>query len=79
MAIDYQYDEAGAFYDGLAVAKKDGKWGFIDKNGTPVIDFQYESCQAFSNGLAKVMTSCMIQYIDKKGTVIKQTYREKVW
>lgn len=33
VAIDYEYDEVGMFCDGLARAKKDGKWGYIGKDG----------------------------------------------
>ena len=33
VVIELQFDNAGAFSEGLAEVEKDGKWGFIDKRG----------------------------------------------
>lgn len=52
--IAAQYDDAGLFIDGLAPVKKDGKWGFIDKNGNVAIDFQYDYAWRFNEGYAMV-------------------------
>ena len=35
-----EYEEAHSFSEGLALVKKNGKWGFIDKNGKSTFDFQ---------------------------------------
>ena len=48
------FEKVMSFSEGLAAAKKDGKWGYIDTMGNVVIPFQYNSVQAFSEGLAWV-------------------------
>jgi hypothetical protein len=54
-AIDYQFEFAGAFSEGLAVVEgKGGKYGFIDKTGTAVWGLRWKQAWAFSNGVAAV-------------------------
>lgn len=49
------YEDAKAFNDNTYVAvKKNGKWGFVDKEGAWVIEPQYDDARSFSNGLAAV-------------------------
>lgn len=48
------YDGAGCLQDGLAVAKNNSKYGFIDKTGEIVIPVQYDLTWEFAEGLAKV-------------------------
>ena len=44
-AISFQFDDAGAFFQGLAPVEKDGRWYYIDKSGqealTPEKDYDY--------------------------------------
>ncbi|MDE6591130.1 MAG: WG repeat-containing protein, partial [Oscillospiraceae bacterium] len=51
-----QYEDAGLFNtdDGLAPVKKDGKWGYIDKDGKAAIGFQYDYAWRFNEGRAVV-------------------------
>ena len=42
LVIEYQYEALYPFIDGLAVAKKDGLYGVIDKNNQVIIPFIYE-------------------------------------
>lgn len=37
--VFYYFEEAHSFSEGLALVEKDGKWGFIDKNGKSTFDF----------------------------------------
>lgn len=60
----------GAFYEGLASVNKDGKWGFIDKNGTAVVSLIYDSVGDFYEGLAWVKKDGKYGFIDKNGTVV---------
>ena len=73
------------FREGLIAAKKDGKWGFINKKGKAVIDFKYDEVKNFDeNGLAAVAIKeenddgeeeLLWGYINKKGdTVVKCKY-----
>jgi hypothetical protein len=73
VVINFQYDFAEAFSDGLALVKKDGKYGFIDKEGKSVIEPHFVSATAFSEGLAGVYLQKTDKYplfINKKGEAI---------
>lgn len=52
-----QYEELSTFSEDLAAAKKDGKWGYIDKDNKVVIPFQYELAYSFNEGYAVVAKS----------------------
>ncbi len=52
--IKKQYDKIYNFKEGLAVVKKDGKYGFIDKSGKEVVELKYDDAYSFSDGLAAV-------------------------
>ena len=56
MVIEPQFDDELDFNEGLAPIEKDGKWGFIDKNGKVVIEPQFGEVGQFSEGLASVAT-----------------------
>jgi hypothetical protein len=49
MIIPMIYDHLGDFYGGLAHAKKDGKYGFIDSNNVVIIDFQFQWTMPFGS------------------------------
>jgi hypothetical protein len=61
------YEEVWPFSESLAHAKKNGKWGFLDKKGKPAIEMKFESASAFSEGFAAVKADSLWGYIDKKG------------
>lgn len=50
MAITPVYEEANLFYEGFAVVKKGGKYGYINKEGKVVIPFKYFSAKPFRVG-----------------------------
>ncbi|MBQ6542895.1 MAG: WG repeat-containing protein [Clostridia bacterium] len=39
---DAKYDERDRYFEGYAAAEKNGKWGYIDRDGKRVINYQYE-------------------------------------
>ena len=49
-----KYDNVWQPKEGLARAKKDGKYGYIDDNGKVIIPFEYEYAEDFNEGLAIV-------------------------
>jgi WG containing repeat len=72
-----QFDEAGPFSEGLAAAKADGKFGYINAAGTFVIKPSYEQATPFSEGLAAVKIDGLYGFIDKSGrAVIPPKYSE---
>jgi hypothetical protein len=53
---------------------KNGKWGFIDKNGNEVLPFRYEHTvmrPSFKKGVARVKLNGREFYIDKKGNEVR--------
>ena len=56
----------------MAVAKKDGKLGVIDKEGKEVIEFgKYEYIGFFSEGVAVAKKDGVKIKIDKEGNEVK--------
>ena len=52
------YDDACCFCEGLAPVKKDGRWGYVDKEGKTIVPFIYtDIAGSFSEGLAAVKSS----------------------
>lgn len=74
--LSLELQQINDFSEGLAAAKKDGKWGYIDKAGNVVIDFIYEKADNFSEGLASVKKDDKAGFINTKGeTVVDFIYR----
>ncbi len=48
--IKPEYEEANLFYEGYAVVKKGGKYGYINKEGKVVIPFKFFSAKRFRIG-----------------------------
>jgi hypothetical protein len=70
VAINEQFDDADAFFEGVAVVKVGEKYGIIDKNGNFVVNPQYDRLWYDSDGLFSVKMSGKYGWINKKGEVI---------
>ncbi|MBN1819151.1 MAG: WG repeat-containing protein [Prolixibacteraceae bacterium] len=66
LVIDYQFDVASNFSEGLAPISKGGKWGFIGADGKIKINPQFEFVSNFSNGLAAFLQGELWGFINKK-------------
>ncbi len=76
LVIDFQYDYAGSYVDGLAPVVKDGKYGYINKDNKYVIEptFEYKNVfdlPVFSDGLLVVY--------EKPNVIVYNTKGEKVF
>ena len=61
------YEEVRIFYEGTyAAAKKNGKWGFIDKEGNWFIEPVYEDARSFLNGYAAVKIDGLWGFINEE-------------
>lgn len=71
--IDFQYDRAFDFSEGLALVFNKGDqqdfYGFIDENGNIVIPLKYEYAESFSEGLALVRLNRKFGFINKKDEI----------
>ena len=57
-----RYEDYRPFSEGLAAVKENGKWGYVDTDGSTVIPFQYDMAWPFSEGLAIVATLAQTEY-----------------
>jgi len=66
------YDYAEPFYGDRALVKLDGKYGFLDPDGSVVVDLIWDDCDSsfLMGGLCPVRQGSLWGYIDKTGTVI---------
>ena len=55
------------FTEGLSTFKRDGRWGYVDTTGKPVITNTYSYAYTFRNGLARVMEGSSYMFIDRSG------------
>lgn len=63
------YECASNFNEGRAAVKKNGLWGFIDKDGNEVVEFAYDEARDFYDGMAAVCMEGKWGYIDIDGNV----------
>lgn len=52
--IALRYQQLSQFYEGFALAQKDGKFGYISPTGAVAVDFIYDEASVFDNGRAVV-------------------------
>ncbi len=64
------YEYVSWFKEGFASVKKNGLYGFINKQGSLVIPCIYESSNDFNNGIAYVKKNGKYIYIDKSGNCV---------
>ena len=68
--IDFAYDWADPFSEGLARVIVNRLSGFIDSSGRSVISVQFDSAEPFEHGLAWVCIRGKMGYVDRSGTFV---------
>ncbi|MBI2282730.1 MAG: WG repeat-containing protein [Bacteroidetes bacterium] len=76
--INYKYDDAGKYREGMvaiAVYEKENeayryKWGFLDEKGNVAIPLVYQQVSDFNEGFASVKQNDKYGFINKKGEVV---------
>lgn len=68
MIKNSKYEDGKIIQEGLILAKKNGKWGYIDGKGKKVIPFQYDAAYSFRDGKAAVKKNGKWGYIYKDGS-----------
>ena len=66
------YDFVDNCVCGLAKVKKDGKIGYVNKQGVEIIKPQYEEGLTFNEGYAAVKINNKWQYLDSTGKLVTQ-------
>ncbi|MCB9080310.1 MAG: WG repeat-containing protein [Lewinellaceae bacterium] len=64
------FDELDDFHEGLAAAKYQGKWGFINLQGEVVIPYRYDGAFRFRDGRAIVANNGEVLVINKQQQVL---------
>ena len=68
---DGSFEDARPFSaEGFAAVKRNGKWGFIDVNGTNMIDYLYDDALSFGQHLAAVKSGEYWGYVSMLGHVV---------
>lgn len=74
--IEPQFDYAGHFVNNLAIVNVNGKYGFINRQGTFIVKPQYASVRDFKNGFALIgnvhKDKTIWGFVDNFGKVILQ-------
>ncbi|MCL2200615.1 MAG: WG repeat-containing protein [Oscillospiraceae bacterium] len=69
--IGEAYEDARPFSsNGFAAVKRDGKWGFIDSDGSVAIEFIFDDALSFGQHLAAVKIGGLWGYISTGGRVV---------
>lgn len=68
--VVYGYDDIYCLSEGLAMVKRDRKYGFIDQTGKVVIPLNYDWAWSFNEGLAIVSQNDKYGFIDNTGKVV---------
>ena len=63
----------------VKIGGKEGKWGFIDTEGTIVINPQFDDAGPFSEGLAHVIIDSKGGFIDTKGQYVSNPQFDSAW
>jgi gliding motility-associated-like protein len=64
------WDETEPFVNGFAKVAANNKWGFVDKNGTPINNSFYTDVRNFVNHLSAANNNNKWGFIDEQGKVI---------
>ncbi len=70
VVIDFLYEDAFPFSEGLAVVKLAGKKGFINRKGEVIVNFQFDTASYFKNGKSFVSRDGEEYIINQKGIKI---------
>lgn len=70
VAVRSMYDEIGSFREGRLAVRKNGLWGFANKNGNEIIPCRFRKVHSFSEGLACVQLGFEWGFINKQGDFV---------
>ncbi len=65
--IEFKYEDADVFSDGLARVKLNGKYGYIDRTGDLVFPPLFQAASKFGNGVARIAYGGKVAFLDKFG------------
>ncbi len=69
LTVNAVYDEIGSFSEGRLAVRRNGMWGYVNRDGLEVIPCRFREVANFSEGLAAVRIGNSWGFIDKQGNV----------
>lgn len=79
LQIDYQFDGAGAFYEGIALIMNDEKYALIDKKGERISDWYDTLERDVETGLTWYVKDGKLGLLDLKGQPLTDPLYEDIW
>lgn len=64
------YEDARPFAGGWAAVKQNGRWGYIDREGSVRIDYQFDDARSFTMHLAAVQRGHSWGYVGLDGSMV---------
>lgn len=79
--LDYYYGSIDRFSEGLAVAYRHGKQGFINTRGIEVVPLKYDGCDCgeFSSGIGMVNLDNKFGFVDRTGVEVVSIKYDEIW
>ena len=65
-----QYEETGGFEAGFSTLRKNGQWGFLDRNGNEIVKPQYQYVTDFYEGFARILKDNQWGFLNTSGREI---------
>jgi ribosomal protein L13 len=69
LKVSAVYDEIGTFAEDRLSVRRNGLWGYVNRDGIEVIPCRFKEVRDFNNGLAAVKIGRFWGFIDKDGDV----------
>ncbi|MBQ7667892.1 MAG: WG repeat-containing protein [Clostridia bacterium] len=76
--VPSKYDYSSKFSEGMAVVKKDGKYGYINEQGEEIVECKYDDAWHFDGGFARVEKGDKLGFINVAGEEIIECKYEYV-
>ena len=71
VVIPFSFERAHPFKEGMAVVRKDGKYGYVDKKGNQVTDYIYDDATEQNEyGYSGIKKDGLWGVIDQKGNIV---------
>jgi len=75
---DGYFEKAKRYQHGVAIIRKKGRYGIINRNGLNIISNKYDQIDDFENGFAKVRLRQFVGLADTKGNIIIPPHYEYI-
>ena len=73
------YDTVLAYSEGRAAVKKDGRWGYIDRNEREIVAPQYQDAWPYREGRAAIKKDGQWGYLDANGKEAVKPVYDRAW